>query len=94
MANIHKAIINFNYKPSTGAKIMYKTIKSWRIIYPSCCLNNIQTTLQLLYKTHKSPKLNTWEQFEIYEHHETHKNEALCNQIIYSDHLLYDLFRQ
>ena len=36
---------------------------------------NAQNNLQILHKAHKDPKL--LEQFDIYKHHRTHKNEIL-----------------
>ena len=57
------------------------------------------TTYKLIYKyyaykTHKGPKLNTLEQFQIYRHHKTHtKNDILNDQITY-DHILYNIIIQ
>jgi hypothetical protein len=48
----------------------------------------------LAHKTHKEPKLNTLEKFEIYKHHKKYKNEMLSDQIIYNDHTLYDIITQ
>ena len=56
---------------------------------------NIQTTLQiLLHKTHKGPKLNTLQLFEIYNHHRTHKNKILNDKITYNYHILDTVITQ
>ena len=49
---------------------------------------NIINNLQILYKAHKNPVLHILEQFEIYKHQTTHKNEILNYHISYNNIIL------
>ena len=51
---------------------------------------NIQTILEILHQAHKCPKLNELEQFEIYNHCKTQKNDILNSQIWYN-YILYNV---
>ena len=55
---------------------------------------NIDTNLEILHYLPKGRKLNTTEQYEIYNHHTTQPNDILNDQLQYKSHTLFDTILQ
>jgi len=55
---------------------------------------DIQTNMKILHKIKKGPKMNIWEEFEIYRHHKPGNSLLLNNKLEFTSHGIYDLMNQ